>query len=469
MANEELTCVGIGLMSAICSTAALFFLMKLRSMKVGLESKSKPQTKDSNGSKKGWLGWFKEKFQSFKDSAKTAASYVAAPFQKSEVEPEDGNWILMDVSQISSDQEDFKSRVLTEGQKLDLKTVSKNEIIYIPKDQENCLSQSSSLLNQCHHADCLRKEKLENALATNKTSTKRRKKGKKKSSGRKPRTLNSRSPSPSSEDSSESETRNKREMKAKSTAKSEDSSSSESESESSVKSKKMNKTRKAKKSKAEAQKSAKPKTQRSPKTEESSASDSDPSIKGRKRTKKTKAAGPTKKAKKSKVSKSKSLRSVAKPKSLSSLRQTMSEQDSSSSDSEGWIEKFNKAKDKVKQKYKEEKREAKEFLRKKLESSSSDEIEAKVIVEKNPDDSDNFDVNVDIQVNEKHPVQIHVDAQIEDNAMDVHGSANTAEGTGEVKIEATLDDGNGSKANDEIELSVDSKNSDSDSMHLETK
>ena len=377
MANEELTCVGIGLMSAICSTAALFFLMKLRSMKVGLESKSKPQTKDSNGSKKGWLDWFKEKFQTFKDSAKTAASYVAAPFQKSEVEPEDGNWILMDVSQISSDQEDFKSRVLTEGQKLDLKTVSKNEIIYIPKDQENCLSQSSSLLNQCHHADCLRKEKLEKASATNKTSTKRRKKGKKKSSGRKPRTLNSRSPSPSSEDSSESETRNKRERKAKSTAKSEDSSFS------------------------------------------------------------------------------------------------------------GWIEKFKKAKDNVKQKYKEEKRKAKEFLRKKFASSSSDEIEAKVTVEKNqddsdkskslrsaasfPDDSDNFDVNVDIQVNEKHPVQIHVDAQIEDNAMDVHGSANTAEGTGEVKIEATLDDGNGSKANDEIELSVDSKNSDSDSMHLETK
>ena len=338
MANEELTCVGIGLMSAICSTAALFFLMKLRSMKVGLESKSKPQTKDSNGSKKGWLDWFKEKFQSFKDSAKTAASYVAAPFQKSEVEPEDGNWILMDVSQISSDQEDFKSRVLTEGQKLDLKTVSKNEIIYIPKDQENCLSQSSSLLNQCHHADCLRKEKLEKASATNKK---------------------------------------KRERKAKSTAKSEDSSSS------------------------------------------------------------------------------------------------------------GWIEKFKKAKHKVKQKYKEEKRKAKEFLRKKFASSSSDEIEAKVTVEKNqddsdkskslrsaasfPDDSDNFDVNVDIQVNEKHPVQIHVDAQIEDNAMDVHGSANTAEGTGEVKIEATLDDGNGSKANDEIELSVDSKNSDSDSMHLETK
>jgi len=247
MANEELTCVGIGLMSAICSTAALFFLMKLRSMKVGLESKSKPQTKDSNGSKKGWLGWFKEKFQSFKDSAKTAASYVAAPFQKSEVEPEDGNWILMDVSQISSDQEDFKSRVLTEGQKLDLKTVSKNEIIYIPKDQENCLSQSSSLLNQCHHA-------------------------------KKP------------------------------------------------------------KSKAKAQKSAKPKTKRSPKTEESSSSDSYSSIKGRKRTKKTKAARPTKNAKKSKVSKSKSLRSAAKPKSLSSLRQTKSEQDSSSSDSEGWID-----------------------------------------------------------------------------------------------------------------------------------
>ena len=122
-------------------------------------------------------------------------------------------------------------------------------------------------------------------------------------------------------------------------------------------------------------------------------------------------------------------------------------------------------------------------MRKKFASSSSDEIEAKVTVEKNqddsdkskslrsaasfPDDSDNFDVNVDIQVNEKHPVQIHVDAQIEDNAMDVHGSANTAEGTGEVKIEATLDDGNGSKANDEIELSVDSKNSDSDSMLLE--
>ena len=135
MTDDELTCYGIGLLVALCSTVVILFSSKARSLNLGLKSANFIK----KNSEKGWT--------EVKSAFNRCCSRPRATNHN--LEREQDYWILMDEELISTDQESADYKVLDDGQKLNLQRTSKSKVVYIPKDQENCISQSSSLLKSC--------------------------------------------------------------------------------------------------------------------------------------------------------------------------------------------------------------------------------------------------------------------------------------------------------------------------------
>ena len=99
----------------------------------------------------------------------------------------------------------------------------------------------------------------------------------------------------------------------------------------------------------------------------------------------------------------------------------------------------------------------------------SSNVEAVVTVERDPNDVDKFDVNLDLNIDKKKkPVTIKVEAQVDDNQMEVQGSAEAAHGKeADINVEAKME--NGKTVKDDFDLSVDSEEGDSDEMRLKHK
>ena len=388
-----LTCAGYGILASLVSTVLLFFGLKLASGDLQLKfSGGKPpsvkdevkrEKKDLNSAVSGSLQSANRTF----GPAIGSRSNRGADFISKE------NWILMDETLISKDQDDLNFRVLTDGQQLDLNTVSKGEIIVIPKHQENCLSQSQGLLAKCP-LGCHQEGNNRLALETSE-APKKQKKGK----GKNRRNRNKNAP---------------RSRRAKSKPSAKPSSTS-----------------------ARALRSAIP-----PKSSVRS---------GRGRT----------------------LRSNI-PKNLNKRKRDASS--SSSSSSEDFTDKISSFKDKISKKVSKGKEKTMKMWNAAKDSDSHSEdgnsnVEAVVTVERDPNDVDKFDVNLDLNIDKKkkpNSVTIKVEAQVEDNQMEVQGSAEAAHGKeAEINVEAKME--NGKTVKDDFDLSVDSEEGDSDEMSLEHK